>query len=85
MPLYFLHLTEGDEFTPDLEGVEQDDPALIRKTAMESVGDLIADAVKKGDLDYQGQLHVENEHGQRVLSSTFACLAQIEIEPFQGD
>ena len=79
MALYFLHITEGEEFIPDLEGIERHDFAAIRKAAIDGVNDLIADAVKNGDRDYRGRLDVEDEHGFKVLTLTFACPVQIEV------
>ena len=79
MPLYFLHITEGDEFIPDPEGIERHDLAAVQKAALDGVSDLIADAVKKGDRDYRGRLDVEDENGEKVLTLTYACPVQIEV------
>lgn len=79
MAIYFFHVTEGDEFIPDPEGIEQIDLAAVQKAAIEGVGALIAEAVTKGERNYRGRFDVEDEHGVKVLTLTFACPIQIEI------
>ena len=79
MPLYFFHVTDGDEFCPDPEGVERADHAAAEKEALDAVSGLIADAVKRGERNYQGQLDVRDEHGERVLALTFSCPIYIEV------
>ena len=78
MALYFIHLTEGDEFIVDLEGIERADDAAIQQAAMEGVSGLVSDAVKNGVRDYQGRLNVEDEFGANVLTLTFACPVQVD-------
>ena len=48
MPVYFFHITEGDEFIPDLEGIELPHMAAIQKAAIAGASGLIAEAVKGG-------------------------------------
>lgn len=85
VPIYFLHLTEGDEYTPDPEGIERRDIAAVQKAAIEAASDLIADAAKKGDYDYRGRLDVEDAHGSSVLTLTFACSVQIEVATLSAE
>ena len=81
MPLFFLHIIEGDEFIPDPEGIDRPDLAAVQKAALDGASALIADAVRKGERDYRGRLDVEDEHGNKVLTLTFACPVQIEAIP----
>lgn len=78
MPIYFFHITEGEEIIPDLEGIEQPDLAAVQVVAVTSASDLIADAVKRGERNYQGRFDVEDEQGRRVLTLKFACPIQFE-------
>ena len=79
MPRYFLNVTEGADFIPDQEGVERDDFAAVQREAIQGVSDLIAEAVKSGNHDYEGRLDVQNERGETVLTVTFACPVQMQI------
>jgi hypothetical protein len=62
MPMYFVHIVEGDALTPPTEGTELPDLAAMQRLAIEAVADLVADAVKRGERDYQGRLDVQDEH-----------------------
>jgi hypothetical protein len=79
LAIYYFHITEGDEFIPDPEGIEQADLAAVHKSSVEAASALIAEAVKKGNRDYRGQLDVQNEHGEQVLTLTFACPIHIVV------
>jgi hypothetical protein len=79
LPIYYFHITEGDEFIPDPQGIEQAGLASVHKSAVEAASALIAEAVKKGERDYRGQIDVRNEHGEQVLTLTFACPIHIVI------
>ncbi|MBD8549009.1 DUF6894 family protein [Sphingomonas sp. CFBP 8760] len=79
MPIYFFHITEGDQVVTDLEGTERPDIAAVQKTAIESAGGLITEAVRNGVRNYQGRFDVEDEHGNPVLTLTFACPIQMEV------
>jgi len=74
-----MHMTEGDEFIPDLEGIELPNIAAIQKAAIAGASGLIAEAVKQGRRDYSGRFDVEDEHGQKLLTLTFACPIHIEL------
>ena len=79
LAIYFFHITEGDEFIPDPEGIEQTDLAAVQKAAIDGASALIAEAVTKGERNYRGRFNVEDEHGEKVLTLTFACPIQIEM------
>lgn len=81
MPVYFVHLTEGDEFTPDREGIVRPDLAAVRQAAVEGASGLIAEAVRRGERDYRGRLDVEDEQRRKVLTVTFACPVQVDVTP----
>lgn len=81
MPIYYFHITEGDEFIPDPEGIEKADLVAVQKAAVEGARGLIAEAVKKGIRDYQGRFDVKDEHGEQVLTLTFSCPIHIEVMP----
>ncbi len=79
MPIYFFHITEGDQVIADPEGIDRPDIAAVQKTAIESAHSLISEAVRSGDRSYQGRFDVVDEHGNPVLTLTFACPIQIEM------
>jgi hypothetical protein len=85
MPMYFFHIREGEEVIPDLEGAELPDIAAARKAAIGGASALMAEAVIRDERNYQGRLDVEDGQGQRVLTVTFACPIQIDMEPCLSD
>jgi hypothetical protein len=36
LAIYYFHITEGNEFIPDPEGIEQADLAAVRKAAVDA-------------------------------------------------
>jgi hypothetical protein len=74
---YFFHLNEGGETVLDHEGTDLPDLASVEALAMKIIGALVAEAVTKGQRDYEGQIVVEDEHGQSVLTLTASCPVQI--------
>lgn len=84
VPLYFLQVTEGSELIPDEGGIERNDLAEVQKAAIDGASALIADAVMRGERDYEGRIDVEDEQGGKLLSVTFACPIRIRIAPPLG-
>lgn len=60
----FLHVTEGEELTPDLEGVDRADACAAQKAAIDGVSELIAEAVKMGERNYKGRIDAEDEQAR---------------------
>jgi hypothetical protein len=81
LAVYFFHVTQGDRFISDPEGIEQTDLAAVKKAAVEAANALIAEAIAKGERNYRGRFDVGDEHGEKVLSLKFACQTQVEIQP----
>lgn len=79
MPIFFLHVTEGEEFTPDLEGVDRADACAAQKAAIDGVSELIAEAVKMGERNYKGRIDAQDEQGTVLFTLTFASLIHIEL------
>lgn len=81
MAIYFFHITEGDEFIPDPEGIEQPDLAAVHRAAIDGANALIAEAVTKGERNYRGRFNVTDERGEQVLTLTFACPVEMKVTP----
>jgi hypothetical protein len=81
MARYFLHLTEGTQVSADTEGIQLPDLAAMEKVAFCSARDLIAEAVRMGEHNYQGHLDVDDEHGDRVLTLRFSCTIHMDVVP----
>lgn len=79
MPIYFFHITEGEEYIPDPQGLEQPNLAAAQQEASYSASGLIAEAVRAGVCDYQGRLDVENERGEKVFTMMYACSVHTEV------
>lgn len=44
MCIYFFNIVEGDEYIPDLEGIERSSLAAVQKMAIAGASGLIAEA-----------------------------------------
>lgn len=78
---YFFHLTEGDKVISDLDGLDLPDLRAAESVALKSIGELVAEAVAKGERNYQGTIHVEDDRGRNLLTLNFACPVIIEGAP----
>ena len=77
MPAYFFHVTDAAGSSVDEEGLELRDLAAARRCALDSAGDLVAEAVKSGERDYEGRIDVADDRGATVLTIAFACPVRI--------
>jgi hypothetical protein len=75
--MYFFQLTEGDRITVDAEGIDLPSLEVAEAAALKAVGELVAEAVTRGERDYSGALTLEDDSGRAVLTLSFACPIQI--------
>lgn len=75
---YFFHLSEGHETILDQVGTELPDLDAAHELALKTIGALVSEAVAAGDPSYEGVLDVEDEHGRRLLTFSFACPVTIK-------
>jgi len=66
MPLFFMHVCNGNGFVEDQEGVELADGDMARAKAVEAARDVMAGDLRKGELDLSSFIEVEDE-GHNLL------------------
>ena len=72
MSLYFFHIKEGDEVLHDEEGVDHPDLEAARAEAIESIRQIVGDAVMFGSpLRLDREMHVADDAGDTLLKLTF--------------
>lgn len=74
---YFFHLTEGSRITRDMDGTDLPTLGAAQQAALEAIGQLVAEAVSKGDRDYQGSIQIDDNQGEKVLTLSFSCPVSI--------
>lgn len=65
MPRYYFHVFD-DEETFDEEGSELPDLEAAREYAKDNARALVCESVKKGHLNLDHRIEIEDEAGQRV-------------------
>lgn len=66
MPRFYMHICNGNGFVEDEEGVELADADAARERALEAARSVMADDLRKGELDLSSFIEVEDE-GKRLL------------------
>jgi hypothetical protein len=79
--VYLFHIEEPHERILDEEGVELNNLAAVETYAVRCAGDLLADAVARGERDYQARLNVESDIGEPVLSLSCVCAINVRKTP----
>ena len=79
MPRYYFNLCDGEPLH-DPEGVLVDDPADVRRRAIDTARDLMAGEVLEGRLGLDQYIQVTDEAGQPVLRLDFRDAVQIESD-----
>ena len=77
MPRFYFHLFEEEEFR-DLEGRELADLAAAREHAVENARVMVCESVKKGHLNLDHYIVIEDEQGRHALTVTFRDAFTIE-------
>ena len=76
MPLYFFHIRDAEGVIPDEEGSDLPDEKAARAEALSSIRDLMADAVKRGHLNFDRQLDVTDDKGTLLFVVPFGQVAK---------
>lgn len=64
MPMFYLHMCDGNGFVEDDEGLVLQDEATARKTAISGARDIMAGDVRRGELDLSSFIEVEDQNHQ---------------------
>lgn len=77
MTRYFLNLHNRIGFVPDEEGRDFADLAAATADAVDGIRSLLAEEVRKGELDLGGRLEIADVSGQIVCVVQFAEAVRI--------
>lgn len=68
MPRFYFHIF-NDEDTVDDEGLELPDSAAAREAALEEARVLVCESIRRGHLNLEHRIEVEDERGNRTVMS----------------
>jgi hypothetical protein len=66
MGRYYFHFQSGDKLVPDEEGIDFLDYTAAYREAVQSVRELLADAIKAGDVRVPDALVISDETGKSL-------------------
>jgi hypothetical protein len=78
MPVYYLHVCNGDGFTEDEEGQEFADTGAALAAARAGLRDISANELRAGQLNMASFIEVEDENRRLVATVTFLDAVQVE-------
>jgi hypothetical protein len=72
MPRYYRHIRQGEQQTPDLEGIELPDLDAARAEAIDGIRDILAGAVRQGQDDWlMDAIVITDSLGQELMIVPF--------------
>jgi hypothetical protein len=77
VPAFFLHISSGDDLTPDEEGMEFPDLAAAQEEALRGARNLMAAEVESGLLRLDQAILIDDCDGRRVAAVPFHEALQI--------
>jgi hypothetical protein len=72
MPIFYLHVCNGNGFNEDREGIEFPDAAAARDEAIRGLRSIAADDMLRGEMDLSSFVEIEDEQHQPVETVHFA-------------
>lgn len=72
MPRFYLHVCNGDGFTPDEEGCDLPDIEAARITAVKGLRDIMASELKDGLLKTASFIEIEDENHRLLMTVSFS-------------
>jgi hypothetical protein len=78
MPRFYLHMSDGNGFIEDEEGMDLPDEAAAREAALRCARDVMTGELRSGRLDLTSFIEVENEQRKLLFTLTFADAVQIK-------
>jgi hypothetical protein len=84
MPRYYLHMSDGNGFIEDEEGVDLPNEAAARATALRCARDVMMGELRSGRLDLTSFIEVEDEQRNLLFTLTFADAVKIKRDSRKG-
>lgn len=80
MPRFYLHLSNGNGFTEDLEGDELADVKAAHNKAIDSLRDVMAEELRRGEINLASFVEIEDEHHRLLMTITFADAVRVSTD-----
>lgn len=71
MPLFYLHICNGNGFTEDREGQELPNDEDAYREAVRGLRDLMAGELKRGEMNLGSFIEIENERHELIRTVDF--------------
>ena len=81
MPLFYLHVCNGNGFVQDEEGQDFADLEAARAEAVKSARSIMASDVQRGMLDLSSFIEIEDEHHRLVHTLGFEQALDLAKRP----
>ena len=78
MPHYYLHVCNGNGFVEDEEGQELPDLDAARAAAIRGARDIMADDIRRGELDPASFIEVEDSDHHYLFTLQFSEAVRIK-------
>jgi hypothetical protein len=72
MPLFYLHVCDGDGFNEDEEGHNLPDLEAARAAAIRGARDLMAEEMRRGELNPASFIEVEDSNHNHLFTLLFS-------------
>lgn len=83
MPLYYLHVCNGNGFVEDEEGQELADLDAARSAALRGARDIMSEEIRRGELNPASFIEVEDAEHQLLFTLPFS--EAVRINDAQSD
>ena len=85
MPRFYFHLHHDAREIPDLDGSECADAGIARMRALETVLEMLAEDLRRGQIDLGWWLTVEDKAGQEIERLGFGKVLESAVTLSQPD
>jgi|GEM_PF-736503 len=83
MPLYYLHVCNGNGFVEDEDGQDLPDVDAARMAAMRGARDIMSEEIRRGELNPASFIEVEDQDHQHLFTLLFS--EAVRINDAQSD
>jgi hypothetical protein len=78
MPLFYLHVCNGNGFVEDEEGQDLPNADAARAAAIRGARDIMAEDIRRGELDPASFIEVEDSDHQHLFTLQFGDAVRIK-------
>ena len=78
MPLYYLHIRDGEQLIRDEEGVELPSVMSAKSEAEQAARELLAEKVRAGDIIDGQEFEIYDAWGNRMLNVPFRSVLKLK-------